>query len=69
MVHYRQLREAIMTELTLACKKLDTIIKSGIDLDRQKSIDQAWNTMSKSSYSKRIKIQKINNICRKSLDK
>jgi hypothetical protein len=58
-----------MTELQLACKKLDIIIKSGIDLDRQKSIDQAWNTMSKSSYNKRIKRQKIANICKKSLDK
>jgi hypothetical protein len=58
-----------MTELTLACKKLDTIIKAGIDLNRQKSIDQAWNTMSKSSYSKRIKRQKMMSICKKSLDK
>jgi hypothetical protein len=58
-----------MTELTLACKKLDTIIKAGINLDRQKSIDQAWDHMAKSSYSKRIKIQKMMNICKKSLDK
>ena len=58
-----------MTELQLACKKLDTIIKAGIDLDRQKSIDQAWNTMSKSSYSKRIQRQKMMSICKKSLDK
>lgn len=58
-----------MTELQLACKKLDTIIKAGINLDRQKSIDQAWAYMAKVSYSKRIKRQKIASICKKSLDK
>jgi hypothetical protein len=58
-----------MTELQLACKKLDTIIKAGIDLDRQKSIDQAWYSMSKSSYNKRIKRQKMINLYKKSLDK
>lgn len=57
-----------MNELKLACKKLDLLIKSGIELDRQVKIDQAWASMSKSSYSKRIKRQKMMNVCKKPLD-
>ena len=55
-----------MNELKLACKKLDILLKSGIELDRQVKINQAWASMSKMSYNKRIKRQKINNICKKS---
>ena len=58
-----------MNELKLACKKLDILLKSGIELDRQVKIDQAWATLSKMSYNKRIKRQKINNICKKILDR
>ena len=54
-----------MNELNLACKKLDILLKSGIELDRQVKIDQAWASMSKSSYNKRIQRQKIHNICKK----
>ena len=58
-----------MNELKLACKKLDILLKSGIELDRQVKIDQAWASMSKSSYSKRIQRQKINSICKKGIDR
>ena len=54
-----------MNELKLACKKLDILLKSGIELDRQVKIDQAWSSMSKVSYNKRIQRQKINSICKK----
>ena len=55
-----------MNELQLACKKLDILLKSGIELDRQVKIDQAWAALSKMSYNKRIQRQKINSICKKS---
>ena len=55
-----------MNELKLACKKLDILLKSGIELDRQVKIDQAWSSMGKVSYKSRIQRQKINSICKKS---
>ena len=58
-----------MNELKLACKKLDILLKSGIELDRQVKIDQAWSSMSKVSYKSRIQNQKINNICKKGIDR
>ena len=58
-----------MSELQLACRKLDILLKSGIELDRQVKINQAWAALSKMSYNKRIQRQKINSICKKPLDR
>ena len=51
-----------MNELKLACKKLDILIKSGIDLDRSKAIAREWERMGKVSYKSRIQRQKINSL-------
>jgi hypothetical protein len=51
-----------MSELNLACKKLDLLIKSGIDIDRSKAIAKEWERMGKLTYSKRIISQKIDNL-------
>ena len=51
-----------MSDLKLACKKLDLLIKSGIDLDRSKAIAKEWERMGKLSYKKRIIRQKVDNL-------
>lgn len=51
-----------MNELNLACKKLDLLIKSGIDIDRSKAIAKEWERMGKLTYSKRIIRQKMDNL-------
>jgi len=64
-MNYNLIGGLYMNELTMACRKLDVLLKSGIELDRQVKINQAWDTLSKMSYSKSIQRQKINNICKK----
>jgi len=51
-----------MSELTMACKKLDILIRSGIDLDRSKAIAREWERMGKVSYKSRIQRQKIDSL-------
>ena len=51
-----------MSELQLACKKLDILIRAGVDLDRSKAIAKEWERMGKLSYSKRIIRQKIDSL-------
>lgn len=51
-----------MTELNIACKKLDLLIRAGIDLDRSKAISREWERMGKLTYSKRIIRQKMDNL-------
>ena len=51
-----------MTDLTMACKKLDILIRSGIDLDHSKAIAREWERMGKVSYQTRITRQKIDNL-------
>jgi hypothetical protein len=51
-----------MMELNIACKKLDLLIKAGVDIDRSKAIAKEWERMGKVSYSSRIKRQKINSL-------
>jgi hypothetical protein len=51
-----------MSELNLACKKLDLLIRAGVDLDRSKAIAREWERMGKLTYSKRIISQKIDNL-------
>jgi hypothetical protein len=51
-----------MSDLQLACRKLDLLIKSGVDLDHSKVIARAWATMGKTSYQTRIARQKINSL-------
>ena len=51
-----------MTDLQMACKKLDLLIKAGVDLDHSKVIARAWASMRKTSYQTRIARQKINSL-------
>ena len=51
-----------MSDLQLACKKLDILIRAGVDIDRSKVIARAWATMGKTSYQTRIARQKINSL-------
>ena len=51
-----------MSELQLACKKLDILIRAGVDLDRSKAIAKEWERMGKLTYSKRIIRQKMDNL-------
>jgi len=51
-----------MTDLQLACKKLDILIRAGVDLDRSKAIAKEWERMGKVSYKSRIQKQKINSL-------
>lgn len=51
-----------MTELNIACKKLDLLIRAGVDLDRSKAIAKEWERMGKVSYKKRIIRQKMDNL-------
>ena len=48
-----------MTDLTIACRKLDILIRSGVDLDRSRAIAKEWKRMGKVSYKSRIQRQKI----------
>ena len=51
-----------MTDLQLACKKLDILIRAGVDLDHSKVIAREWERMGKVSYNSRIQKQKINSL-------
>lgn len=51
-----------MSELNLACKKLDLLIKAGVNLDHSKAIAKEWERMGKVSYRSRIQKQKINSL-------
>ena len=51
-----------MSDLTMACKKLDILIRAGVDLDHSKVIARAWASMGKTSYQTRIARQKINSL-------
>ena len=51
-----------MSDLQLACKKLDILIRAGVDLDHSKAIAREWERMGKSSYQTRIVRQKINSL-------
>ena len=51
-----------MTDLTMACRKLDILIRSGIDIDRSKAIAKEWESMGKVSYNSRIQRQKIDSL-------
>ena len=51
-----------MSELTMACRKLDLIIKAGVNLDHSKVIARAWATMGKLTYKSRIIRQKMDNL-------
>ena len=51
-----------MNDLQLACKKLDVLIRSGIDIDRSKAIAREWERLGKVSYNSRIQKQKINSL-------
>ena len=51
-----------MSDLQLACRKLDILIRSGIDIDRSKAIAREWERMGKVSYKSRIQRQKINSL-------
>ena len=51
-----------MSELTIACRKLDLLIKAGVDLDRSRAIAKEWERMGKVSYKSRIQKQKINSL-------
>ena len=51
-----------MSELTMACRKLDILIRTGVDLDRSKAIAREWERMGKVSYKSRIQRQKINSL-------
>jgi hypothetical protein len=62
IVSYNLIGGLTMSELNLACKKLDLLIKSGIDLDRSKAIAREWKRMGKLTYKKRIISQKIDNL-------
>jgi hypothetical protein len=46
----------------MACKKLDILIRSGIDLDRSKAIAREWERMGKLTYKSRIIRQKMDNL-------
>jgi hypothetical protein len=51
-----------MTDLTMACKKLDLLIRAGIDIDRSKAIAKEWERMGKVSCKSRIQKQKIDSL-------
>ena len=51
-----------MTDLQLACRKLDILIRSGVDLDHSKAIAKEWERMGKISYKSRIQKQKIDSL-------
>ena len=51
-----------MSDLQLACRKLDILIRSGIDLDHSKAIAREWERMGKVSYKSRIQRQKIDSL-------
>ena len=51
-----------MNDLQLACKKLDILIRSGVDLDRSRAIAREWERMGKVSYNSRIQRQKIDSL-------
>ena len=51
-----------MNDLQLACKKLDILIRSGVDLDRSRAIAREWERLGKVSYKSRIQKQKINSL-------
>ena len=51
-----------MSDLTMACRKLDLLIKAGVDLDQSKAIAREWERMGKVSYNSRIQKQKINSL-------
>ena len=51
-----------MSELTMACRKLDILIRSGVDLDHSKAIAREWERLGKVSYKSRIQKQKINSL-------
>ena len=51
-----------MSELQLACRKLDLLIKAGVDLDRSRAIAREWERMGKLTYKSRIIRQKMDNL-------
>ena len=51
-----------MNDLTMACRKLDLLIKAGVDIDRSKAIAREWERMGKVSYKSRIQRQKIDSL-------
>ena len=51
-----------MSELTMACRKLDLLIKAGVDLDRSKAIAKEWERMGKLTYKSRIIRQKMDSL-------
>ena len=51
-----------MSDLQLACRKLDLLIKAGVDIDRSKAIAREWERMGKVSYKSRIQKQKIDRL-------
>ena len=51
-----------MSELQQACRKLDILIRSGVDLDRSRAIAKEWERLGKVSYKSRIQKQKINSL-------
>ena len=51
-----------MSELQLACRKLDILIRSGVDLDRSRAIAKEWERLGKVSYKSRIQRQKMDNL-------
>ena len=51
-----------MSDLQLACRKLDILIRAGVDLDHSKAIAREWERMGKVSYKSRIQKQKIDSL-------
>jgi hypothetical protein len=51
-----------MSDLQLACKKLDILIRAGVDLDHSKAIAREWERMGKVSYKSRVQKQKIDSL-------
>ena len=51
-----------MSELQLACRKLDILIRSGVDLDRSRAIAKEWKKMGKLTYKSRVIRQKMDNL-------
>jgi hypothetical protein len=61
-MNYNLIGGSNMSDLQMACRKLDLLIKAGVDLDRSKAIAKEWARMGKVSYKSRIQKQKIDSL-------